>query len=295
MAIMRLVPYLLFLLIALTLKPLLVTCTNAPVLDNEGNPLLSNNSYRIHPASFSYHGEIAIQYINDTAYIAQHESILRRGFPVSFIPKENINNTGIIYYFSNVRIQFMNSNQWKVAEKEEKTGKYFLIPGEPKAKGDWFQIVNASGSSYKITYCHKQSCPSVGPEQDYEHKRRLVLGDYALKFTNTDERVNDSSEDSDYHHSDSRTETEFEEDDDFDDIDKRDQWRSNNKKPTSSRRSQEAKKPEGLFNTAAAAYGGLPPVPPVNDFTYFGVMTSTPISNAVNAAYMIWPETADRT
>ncbi|KAM7252850.1 hypothetical protein ACFE04_025468 [Oxalis oulophora] len=40
---------------------------------------------------------------------------------------------------------------------------------------------------------------------------------------------------------------------------------------------EEDKKPEGLFNTtAAAAYGGLPPVPPVSDFMYFGACDSIP-------------------
>ncbi|KAM7273880.1 hypothetical protein ACFE04_028544 [Oxalis oulophora] len=39
---------------------------------------------------------------------------------------------------------------------------------------------------------------------------------------------------------------------------------------------EDDKKPEGLFNTAAAAYGGLPPVPPVSDFMYFGACDSIP-------------------
>ncbi|KAM7253915.1 hypothetical protein ACFE04_031597 [Oxalis oulophora] len=40
---------------------------------------------------------------------------------------------------------------------------------------------------------------------------------------------------------------------------------------------EEDKKTEGLFNTtAAAAYGGLPPVPPVSDFMYFGACDSIP-------------------
>ncbi|KAM7279473.1 hypothetical protein ACFE04_006607 [Oxalis oulophora] len=180
MAIMQLVSF----LIVLTLKPLLVTCTHTPVLDYEGKPLLWNNSYRILPnQGFPFHGGIGIEHRSDIEYIVQQKTDQgNRGLPVSFIPKENINSGDIVYESSNILIQFhihedVNSNQWKVAKK---TGKYFLISGEKKGKGDWFQIVNAGDHFYKIVYCQGQSCKGVGPEQDYQYRSRRFVVDKAL-------------------------------------------------------------------------------------------------------------------
>ncbi|KAM7278629.1 hypothetical protein ACFE04_005763 [Oxalis oulophora] len=116
-----------FLLIALTMKPLLITCKDV------NNAVVRN--------------EIA------------------RGIPVSFSPK--LNSSGVVHESANLLIRFHvfdddKSNQWRVNKKADKNGDYLLSAGVKAVKDDWFQIVKSGKrTSYKIMYCPGQSCKPV--------------------------------------------------------------------------------------------------------------------------------------
>ncbi|KAM7280675.1 hypothetical protein ACFE04_007809 [Oxalis oulophora] len=180
MATMRLAT-LSFLIIALAMKPLLITCKDVNdavvVVDYEGNPILSNKSYYIRPLSF-ISGGIGLEYNSHSQYyIALQGSEIDPGLPVSFSPKLNI--SGVVHESSNLLIRFHvfkddKSNQWKVNEKAEKRGEYLLSAGRKTVKDDWFQIVKSSKGAYKIMYCPGQSCKSVGVSD----QRRLAITDH---------------------------------------------------------------------------------------------------------------------
>ncbi|KAM7279698.1 hypothetical protein ACFE04_006832 [Oxalis oulophora] len=177
----------LFLLIALTMKPILTTCKgNANiVVDTEGKPLLSSNSYYVFPAIFGLSGGgIGL---GDGNFIVQKQGETNRGLRVRFTPKRNV--SGVVYEFSNLFVQFSDFEKvglryrWNVNKKDEMTGAYFLSAGGNEVHNNGFQVVKDQYNSYKIVYCiggGSKSCKGVGVFRDNGAYDRLAVNDLAL-------------------------------------------------------------------------------------------------------------------
>ncbi|KAM7280307.1 hypothetical protein ACFE04_007441 [Oxalis oulophora] len=169
---------LLFLLIALTINPLLISCKYNAVVDVHGKPLLSKNTYYINPPKSIYLGGVSP---GDRGRIVQLHTTSDVGVPVGFTPKPGKNINGVINESSNLIIQFHHEDgsksQWKlIDEKEKETGNYYLSMFEGTTNGS-FQIVKSKNKySYNIIYCLGKSCKPV-ELFDYNHDRFLVLND----------------------------------------------------------------------------------------------------------------------
>ncbi|KAM7278084.1 hypothetical protein ACFE04_005218 [Oxalis oulophora] len=145
---------------------LLITCKDTAVLDVLGKPLLTTNSYYLKTVFLDLVTSPRIDLTSDGHIIERLKSGGAR-IPVGLIPKV----TGIVNESSSLLIQFNNhfnvkSYQWKVDNKDEKTGNYYLSVdmGGKKGKDNvWFQIVksNERKYSYNIMCCLGKTCYPV--------------------------------------------------------------------------------------------------------------------------------------
>ncbi|KAM7280725.1 hypothetical protein ACFE04_007859 [Oxalis oulophora] len=157
------------------MKPFLITCNNNVVLDSNGYPLLSTNSYTM-SSGLLIAGGIGLR----GNHIVQ-KAEAHHGSDAYFIP--NLNNSGVVHESSNILIKFVGYGDikpkiWQVNTKDEKTGNYYLTVGEHKLKDQWFQIMKSDDTqnhSYKIMYCNEQICNHVGLD-----RVRLVVSDMPL-------------------------------------------------------------------------------------------------------------------
>ncbi|KAM7277757.1 hypothetical protein ACFE04_004891 [Oxalis oulophora] len=165
-----------FLFVTFAMNPLLITCKDIAVVDLQGKPLLSNNSYYIMPKSGDILSGIGL---TKAGHIVQL-LVTDPRHPVSFIPQITNSNGAVVDESSNHLIQFhsrgdVKTYQWNVDLKDAKTGNYYLsvdMSGK-KVKDDWFQIVKSDPEhSYNIMYCLGKSCYPLGAY--------IVNGEYRL-------------------------------------------------------------------------------------------------------------------
>ncbi|KAM7264588.1 hypothetical protein ACFE04_002271 [Oxalis oulophora] len=179
---------------ALTMNiPLLISCKeNTIIVDLQGKPLLSNNSYYyIKPPKPSLLGGLSI---GEGSYIVENRLEIEKGIPVRFINRKLgvSNGAGVVNESTNLIIQFHISDdkqyQWNVVGmKDRLTRKYTLYVGDEgtkEVKDGWFQIMKSKNGqySYNIMYCLiGKSCKPVGIFL-FNNDRFLVLNDRPSDF-----------------------------------------------------------------------------------------------------------------